>query len=69
MRANASPTRSRSALEASKGVEQIEMRRGIEEHLMFVLPVKVDELRGCVPQRRGGNEGAVHEGATAPALR
>ena len=56
-------------LESGERIEQVEVRRGIEEHLVLVLAVKIDELGGGIPERGGGDEGSVHEGAAPAALR
>ena len=47
-------------------VEQIEVRRGIEQDLVLVLAVQIDEGPGGFAQRRAGDERAVDEGAAAP---
>ena len=50
-------------------VEQIEMRGGIEQHLVLVLPVQIDERAGGLAQRRARDERAVDEGAAASLRR
>jgi hypothetical protein len=52
-------------LEPRIGVEEAEVRRRIEQELVFVLAVELDEVRGHVAQHAGGGQGAVDERAAA----
>ena len=51
------------------GVEHVEVRRGIEQHLVLVLPVEVDERAGEVAQRAARHERAIDECAAASLRR
>ena len=42
------------------------MRRGVEQHLMLVLPVQIDQSAARLAQRRARREHAVDERAAAP---
>src|SRR5207244_12043726 len=55
-------------VEPAERIEHIEMRRRIEQRLMFVLAVQFDETPREILERPGGRERAVDERA-APALR
>ena len=52
-----------------EGVEQVEVRRGIEQQLMLVLPVQIHQTRGGIAERRRGRERAVQERSAPAALR
>ena len=51
------------------GVEHIEVRGRVEQHLVLVLPVEVDERAGEVAQRGARREGAVDERAASSLRR
>src|SRR5207244_6275738 len=55
-------------VEPAERIEHIEMRRRIEQRLMFVQAVQIDETPRELLERSGGRERAVDERA-APALR
>ena len=57
--------RLRQRSSAAECVEHGEMRRGIEQCLMFVLAVQLDEARRQILQRAGRRQLAVDEGAAA----
>ena len=68
--ANAAATPARSRRQRRELVEQLEVRRGIEEHLMLVLAVKINEAAARIAKRGRRRERAVDERAAArPAKR